>query len=314
MHETHFSRSGGSPPSPQQAALTVQQRAKLIRAATPNRDALESLYEMQNRKCDLCGFFIQDICLAALDHSTPVSHFARNLELSIADAVQQCNSPSNLRCAHDHCNHVKSTLTRDQWFAKKMNERMGEPREYTDGELLELSFRLGAGGRAAGRKMTESGCIAEIGRIQGRANVKTGHIQALGRVYGPVYGRINGRITGRKLKEQGRGIFGRTPEQHSKDSQKAGRVALESGHLARMRALPQTKVAQRQAGRKLKEDGKGIFTPGMQAVAGRIGSRVTNHIRWHLNRGIVNSNCMLCQQVAKFCLKFNFNSPTTHKF
>lgn len=94
-----FLESGTSPP------LTIKQRAKLIRKATP--DCLEPLYEMSNRRCDLCGHPIQDLICASLDHSTPVVHFARNLEMPIDDAVAQTNHPQNLRVAHANCNAAK---------------------------------------------------------------------------------------------------------------------------------------------------------------------------------------------------------------
>jgi len=32
-----------------------------------------------------------------------------------------------------------------------------------------------------------------------------------------------------------------------------------------------------------------------QSKAGKLRARQTNHIRWHVNRGIVNPECSLCQ-------------------
>lgn len=39
-------------------------------------------------------------------------------------------------------------MTRDEWFAKGLNDRAA-PRTLTDGELLLLQFRIGKGGRNA---------------------------------------------------------------------------------------------------------------------------------------------------------------------
>jgi hypothetical protein len=56
-------------------------------------------------------------------------------------------------------------------------------------------------------------------------------------------------------------------------------------------------------GRKHKENGTGIFAPGMQAKGGCEGgikgARITNHLRWHVNRGIVNLDCSLCRRVSQ---------------
>jgi hypothetical protein len=43
----------------------------------------------------------------------------------------------------------------------------------------------------------------------------------------------------------------------------------------------------RKGGRKHKENSTGIFAPGMQAKGG--------HTRWHVKRGIVNPTCSLCR-------------------
>jgi hypothetical protein len=85
--------------------MSVVQRTALIRLRTP--DILKISLEEQRWLCDLCGHRIQDIILAALDHSIPVINFARG-PLPIEQAVEVANAPSNLRAAHRAFNHAKS--------------------------------------------------------------------------------------------------------------------------------------------------------------------------------------------------------------
>ena len=288
---TFFSKSGASPPTAQQ----VRERSRLIRRATPNGDTLRNLWDMQNRLCDLCGHECQDLLVCELEHSVPVILFARG-PLPIEDAIRECNDPSNLRCAHASCNTAKNGLTREEWFTRGLNDRE-KPRILTEGQLLELQFRLGAGGRVGGR-------------IAGRnaKKTKTG-------IFGMTHEQHQaaGRISGRKTLENGTGLFGRTPEQRSKDAQKAGRTGgliqgrrcVENGHLARICVL-----GGRIAGRAAAKSGQiaSIATPESRAKGGRMGGRIAGrknvesghltrlaHNRWHVARDIVNVECELCQ-------------------
>jgi hypothetical protein len=314
-----FSESGSSP------GLTIQQRAKLIRAATPNGDTLENLFEMQNRICDLCGQPIQDLILAALDHSTPVIHFARST-MPIEDAIAQASDPKNLRCAHSSCNSAKNGLTRGEWFRRGLNVREA-PRFLTDGQLLELQFRLGVGGRTAGfanaknktgvcgrspekmradasksgRKQSAAGTgmftsgmsmrSAVIGRITGNDNkrLKRGICSPGVAAKG---GRIGGRINGRKMKQEGRGIF--APENRGL----GGRKAKEMGVGVSAMTHEQLSVAGRvgggtgAGGRKCAEKKVGVCgrSPEKMREDGLKGV----HTYWHVRRGIVNPKCKLC--------------------
>jgi len=71
-------------------------------------------------------------------------------------------------------------------------------------------------------------------------------------------------------------------------AREVGRKVVESGHLARMAALGRTPESRAKGGR----------------IGGRIGGRKNaesgqlariRHIRWHVKRGIVNPDCLLCQ-------------------
>jgi hypothetical protein len=195
----------------------IRKRARLIRKANPNGDTLENLFESQNKICALCDKPMQDIIVCELDHGTPVITFARNLSLPIDEAIRQCNDPKNLWCVHTSCNSAKYVLTRDQWFLRGLNNREA-PRLLTEGELLTLQFRRGAGGRIGGRRLHEI---------------------------------------------------------HPEMAAQIGRKNAENGHLAR------------------------IATPESCANGGRISGRIVGpkvcHVRWHVNRGISNPACALCQ-------------------
>lgn len=186
-------------------SLTVAARSKLIRAATPN--CLEELFEMSNRMCDLCNYPIQDLIVAALDHSTPVIHFARDLSLPIEEAVRQANDLKNLRPAHKHCNHVKHEMTREEWFAKGVDKKVGKPKMFTDAELLELQFRFAAGSRASGRMNAEKK-IGVCGRSpekmsEGGRKASREDKACAGRIGGAKSGPVNGPAS----QEKGIGIF-----------------------------------------------------------------------------------------------------------
>jgi 5-methylcytosine-specific restriction endonuclease McrA len=75
----------------------------------------------------------------------------------------------------------------------------------------------------------------------------------------------------------------------------AGRIAVESGHLARIRRknIQSGLHAHISAlGARVRNALHGNpATPESCAKAGRI----SNHLRWHVRRGIVNPNCELCK-------------------
>lgn len=180
--------------------MTIAQRAKFIRLATPN--CLEELFEMQNRICDLCGYPIQDLVLASLEHSTPVNYFARNFELDIIEAIQKANSLSNLRAVHSSCNSKKGNKTREEWFFEKKNRDINCPRFYTLSELEDLRNKL-----------------SDIGRIGGRIAAETGQIKTIKTYESSLKGARN-----QKIEDKARG--GVTQ----------GLKNIENGHMERMRA------------------------------------------------------------------------------
>ncbi len=172
-----------------------------------------------------------------------------------------------------------------------------------------------------GRKDNSTGCLCNLtdggeglankseivlqamkknGQIQGRKAVETGQIQALGArvkreglgIFAPTYDRIpNGRATGLKMKEQGRGIFGISAEQHAKQVAKSGQTNIRTGHIQR---LGQTQ------GLKNIENGhlKRLRTKEHQSRA----ARSARHNQWHVRRGIINPKCALCVAAKELIL------------
>jgi hypothetical protein len=269
----------------------IQKRAAVIRKATPN--ILEELFEMQNRICDLCGEWIQNLVLAELDHSISVMKFAKG-PLSTKKATIQANDPSNLRAAHAFCNSSKHDMTRDDWFARDMDKKVGKPRVWTQEEIEEFRKRMSEDGRAKG------------GYTQGQKNIETGHIQALGRVQGPknvanldkvrTYENTSkgGDIQGQRNVETGR-----AQELGNKFGPVQGQKNIDNGHWEKIRSK-----GQEAAGRKNVETG---WAQELGRIWGKInamlpqsieGQNKGRHTRWHTNRGIINSDCPLCKKAA----------------
>jgi len=234
----------------------IKERSKFIRAATPN--CLEELFEMQNRICDLCGQPIQGICLAELDHSISVKAFAES-ELPVSDAVIQANSTKNLRAAHESCNASKHALSRDEWYAKGLNNR-DVLRVFTELELEK--FRL----RATGLKNIEGG------RVQGLKNSVSGHLDRI-----------------RNLPQ--------TKEGQSRNARIQGLKSVVNGNLARIRTLKGSVKGGVTQGRRNSENGH-LMKPYVAAVeSGRFieWCGLVGHTRWHTNRGIVKAGCKFCK-------------------
>ncbi len=267
-NQNAFAESGNSPPRSRQVALTVRERRELIRAAKPYRSSLENLFEMQNRICDLCGHPIENFICAVLEHSTPIIYFAR-LAIPLEEAIAQAHDPKNLRCAHASCNGAKRDMTREEWYRRGLNNR-DQPQPLTEGQLLELQFRLGEGGRrskalglgifAPGMSAKGGHRVHELhpemavanGRARGRSEAGRKHMAAVGRARAGVVGGSPG-----------------TPEGRAK----GGRIT----------------------GLKMKKEKRGIYAPGMAAIAGHLSG--ANHARWHVARGLSNPTCARCNPI-----------------
>lgn len=258
----------------------ITKRSKLIRSKIP-AGCLESLYEMQNRVCDLCEYPIQDLCFAELDHSIPTTYFARQAT-PIEEAIRLANHPNNLRAAHYTCNSRKKNLTREEWYARGLNNQES-PRKATEEEIVVFKRRLGSGGRIGGH-------------IQGLRNITTGHMERM-----------------RSLPQ-------------TKEAQKRnGEKSRDSGRLEIMRNLPQTKaaLAKLAKSRKGTDHHKEFMTKlgheygviqgrknrdsGHMSAVGKKWGKINiqkatlwgRHTRWHLNRKKYNPNCSLCASSGK---------------
>ena len=98
------------------------------------------------------------------------------------------------------------------------------------------------------------------GKISGQKNVESGHIQALGKVCGPIQGKIQGKINAKN------GHMGRIGRIGGKIG---GRIAAESGHLSLIGHLGGLVSGSNHAKNKT-----GICTPGIAAKAGRLGGLI----------------------------------------
>jgi len=117
----------------------IWKRTALFRSRTPK--LLKACYEQQNHLCDLCGLRIQDWTYAELDHSIPISQFARG-PLTDEEALNQVNSSNNLRAVHFLCNREKCGRTREEWFAQGLNKKIDEQRIKLSEDNLYSSLRI----------------------------------------------------------------------------------------------------------------------------------------------------------------------------
>jgi hypothetical protein len=83
-----------------------------------------------------------------------------------------------------------------------------------------------------------------MGRLGARTNTESGHMIRIHKLGG----RAQGLIQGQKNVENGLLASLRTPKHQSDAGRISGRNNVENGHMSRIRNLPQTKVAQREAG------------------------------------------------------------------
>lgn len=149
-----------------------------------------------------------------------------------------------------------------------------------------------AGGPISGKLAATRGQVQQLGRVQGRLNVESGHLD-----------KIRSMVSTEERIEIGRRNFEKygnpaTPESLSK----AGR----HGRL-RMAALGRSGIGQkrvhelhpdlgRRVGRWAVESGQlaSLRTPEHQKAA----NKHANHVRWHVSRNIVNPECPLCRSVS----------------
>ena len=120
-----------------------------------------------------------------------------------------------------------------------------------------------------------------------------------------------GKIQGARSRDAKTGIHGLSEAERLENCRKGGLVqgpiqgkkGVESGHLERIRNLPQTKIAQRRAGlaavKRIYDSGyrgdpTGIATTASRKKGAEIGGPIGRHVRWHVNRGIFNLACELC--------------------
>jgi hypothetical protein len=310
----------------------VEERTNIMRLDFAKRydtDALrEQLYLEQEGICAICRKLMQDSnsVVCAIDHATPVNTIA-NWDWDTEKACEVANARCNLLLVHAPCNSAKGETDYEEFCAavKRGDIVLGEIPELKVERIAALKTaqserarkagliggpiggrrrielhgnpatsegcrkggrsanakltpeqkkeRGSKGGRISGRQSVESGHLVRIaslgGRIQGRKNVESGHLARIA----SKGGRIGGRISGRKN--------------------------VESGHLTRIRELPQTKEAWCRNGRKLgRTQGRKNVESGHLASICSLGGRVSNHIRYHVRRNIVNPACTLCQPIA----------------
>jgi hypothetical protein len=140
---------------------------------------------------------------------------------------------------------------------------------YPDG--MNLTFPGFIDYKEIGSYQTREGRVLGNSKIPHEARVLGGK-----RVYElhPEFRKEVGSKSGKILFATGRGLFGMTREARLKASSDGGkiggRIAVESGHLARIKTKETSQKGQQMGGDK------------------------SRHVRWHINRGIIKLGCVFC--------------------
>jgi hypothetical protein len=147
------------------------------------------------------------------------------------------------------------------------------------GQIQKLGMQFGPeNGRRQGQHNVETGHLDTV-RTKvscskgGQANAKSGWAAQLGR------SGVGGRISGSKAAASG---------QIQALGYVQGRLNVENGHLDSIRSLANQVKGGRVSGKNRVESGHmaKIQTPENRAKA--------NHVRWHINRNVLNPNCSFC--------------------
>jgi hypothetical protein len=210
----------------------MEERTKIIRADFARRYNLdelrEQLFREQEAVCAICRETLQDSCsvVMAVDHATPVYLYA-TWDFTVEEACQHANAKCNLLAVHVACNSLK---------------------RHGDYEELMEQIQRGEVFLTAPKIFNTE----EIQRTKERhsENSRKG-IRALHAKLGPE--RM--AAIGRKLALHTYARLG--PEGRAALARKAGRVSglkhAESGHLDRIRELPQSKAAHRESLNRIRE-------------------------------------------------------------
>lgn len=116
---------------------------------------------------------------------------------------------------------------------------------------------------------------------------------------GSSFARAGGEAGGTKARDNKLGIHSPAFD-HVPGARKGGLKNVESGHLQSV-----SSKGGLACGALMEKEKKGIFSPTYDRVAagrkygkisGKIGGPKGMHIRWHVNRGLVSSQCKHCTQ------------------
>lgn len=246
----------------------IIKRSKQIRRAMNNQNTgvlRLRLWKRDRHRCGICHKKIQsaDSIFCQIGHSTTVYNFAE-LNLPIKEAIKQANVETNLFPVHQACNNQQGPIEQEEFLERVRRGEfkvLGEPKLLTADDIQKLKEQRSEKARRAGR----------LGGIQTQKlypNLKVGD------------GHKGGKTQGRRNVETGHMLRMATPGSRSKGGKIGGKKAVESGQLASIC----TPEHQSKGG---KIQGKRNAESGQLARAG--------HIRWHVNRTIVNPECEFCK-------------------
>ena len=108
---------------------------------------------------------------------------------------------------------------------------------------------------------------------------------------------VGGSVSGRlRMSKLGKSI---SPEERVRRASVAGRMNAESGHIQKIQKENLGKGGL-VGGKKNAESGHCARIAHLGGLAGgKKGSTKTNHLRWHVDRGVIKFDCVHCQDLRK---------------
>jgi hypothetical protein len=281
----------------------VEERTRAIRADFARRYNLdelrEQLYREQEGICAICTKPIQDSCgaICAVDHAISVYMIA-NWGWKTEKAIEVANARCNLLAVHVACNSQKREADYEELIEQIQRGEivLGQVQLLTADQIAVLvdasKERARKAGRASGKKHVENGFdFVKLGKIGGKLG---------GKISGPMSRTIyviDGKLTCSNCKaSKPISEFGKTKRGPSGYRGWCSLCRSEKEYLPVADAKKKALRAKYETDAAFREYAKS--KAAQRYVPSKLGRSHGQHVRRHINKGIVSSTCKFCQQSA----------------